>query len=141
MDINKYLSFMNEQVIEVTESVSWQFQSKLWYNVIEGNPVVSGLSKFSWHMVHGDKTDYQPTMPSGYTYLEGRVFGDPPKPKVLRSGTLRKKYTMFNNQSYVPGLNDNLGKDYFGFIDDGIRRAALATDINDTANITGVRIA
>ena len=132
---------MNEQVIEVTESVSWQFQSKLWYNVIEGNPVVSGLSKFSWHMVKGQKTEYQPVLPTNYTYLEGRVFGDPAKPNILRTGSLQKVYTMFNNQAYVPGLNENTNKPYYGFIDDGIKRAALATDINDTANFTGVRLA
>lgn len=141
MDIDKYVGFMNEQVIEVTKSVSWQFQYKLWYNVIEGNPVVSGLSKFSWNMVAGEKTNYQPVLPTSYTYLEGRVFGEPAKPSVLRTGILKSKYTMFNNQSYVPGLNDNLQKSYGGFIDDGIRRATLATDINDVANITGVRLA
>lgn len=141
IDINKYMGFMKEQVIDVSNGVSHQFLNNMWTNITEGNPVHSGLSKFSWKMTNSYPSKSHPIMPDGYDWkVDGRVFGDPPKPPVLRTGKHYKTYFMTNNQKYVTKLNDaDTSKYYFGFIDDGIRRAVLQTDIN--ANVTGVRLA
>lgn len=140
MDINKYLSFMDEQVVQVTNAVSHQFLHNMWYNIIDGNPVVSGLSRYSWRLTQSSPSTSRPQLMQNYQYNDGRVYGEPPKPQVLRTGTLYKNYFMVNNQDYVTDLNEDTSRYYFGFIDDGIRRAVLQTDISNT-NVTGVRLA
>lgn len=142
INIEKYLGFMDQQVIETTNKVSHQFLNNMWTNITEGNPVHSGLSKFSWKMTNSNPSTSKPMLPEGYDWKkDGKVFDDPPKPPVLRTGKHYKTYFMTNNQRYVTKLNDNdVSKYYFGFIDDGIRKAVLQTNINE-ANVTGVKLA
>ena len=128
INVEQYLGFMNQQVIEVTEATNKRFLNNLWNNVVEGNPVKSGLSRYSWRLVGGEPTGYLPKL-GNYNPKDGTVFGYPAKPKALRTGKTFKQYSMFNNQNYVVKLNESETKYYYQFINNGIAKATMETKV------------
>ena len=125
INVKAYTDWMNTAVVETTENISKEFLYNLWDEVVLGNPVVTGLSKFSWRMTPDRKSWFKPELPP-YSGFE-RVFPDPERPNLDKYKRIHKTFVLFNNQEYVVNLNEDNSKPYYQFIENGIDRAKLKT--------------
>lgn len=136
IDINAYVDWLDEFVIEATGSANKKFLYNLWFEIVPFTPVKTGLAMFSWRMTPGQKSNYKPSGSSNLTFDSGvgrgvvketRIYPEPEVPNLDKYKRMYKHFYLFNNQNYVASLNDDETKYYYQFIDDGIRRAIAKT--------------